>query len=80
MIEAENWKIALKLYDGHPIPASLLAHQLNAIKQCLERGRKGIPGRYRRIGSSYRRSLPAYELSQAGPKIIQTQNRRRANY
>lgn len=43
MLEAENWKIALKLYKGHPIPALLLAHQIMAIKQCLERGRKGIP-------------------------------------
>ena len=43
MLEAENWKIAMELYNGHPIPALLLAHQLMAIKQCLERGRKGIP-------------------------------------
>lgn len=35
--------IALKLYQRHPIAALLLAHQLMAIKQCLERGRKGIP-------------------------------------
>jgi hypothetical protein len=43
MHEAENWKIALALYKGHPVPALLLAHQLMAIKQCLEGGRKGIP-------------------------------------
>jgi hypothetical protein len=43
MLEAENWKVALELYEKHPIPALLLAHQLMAIKQCLERGRKGIP-------------------------------------
>ena len=43
MLEAENLKIALERYDGHPIPALLLAHQLMAIKQCLQRGRKGIP-------------------------------------
>lgn len=43
MLEAENWKIALKRYEGHAIPALLLAHQLMAIKQCLERGRKAIP-------------------------------------
>ena len=42
MLEAENWKIALERYHGHPIPALLLAHQLMAIKQCLEGGRKGI--------------------------------------
>jgi hypothetical protein len=43
MLEPENWKIALDRYDGHPIPALLLAHQLMAIKQCLQRGKKGIP-------------------------------------
>jgi len=43
MLKAENWKIALERYEGHPIPALLLAHQLVAIKQCLQRGRKGIP-------------------------------------
>jgi len=26
MLEAENWKIALDLYGGHPVPALLLAH------------------------------------------------------
>jgi hypothetical protein len=43
MLEAENWAIALELYRGHPIPALLLARQLNAIKQCLQQGRKGVP-------------------------------------
>lgn len=43
MLEGENLKIALALYSGHPIPALLLAHQLTAIKQCLQRGRKGVP-------------------------------------
>ena len=42
-LEAENWNIALKVYERGPIPALLLAHQLMAIKQCLQRGRKGIP-------------------------------------
>jgi len=35
MLGAENWKIALKRYEGHAIAALLLAHQLMAIKQCL---------------------------------------------
>ena len=43
MLEAENWKIALELYKRRPISALLLAHQLMAIKQCLQRGKKGIP-------------------------------------
>ncbi len=43
MLEAENWRIALTHYEGRPISALLLAHQLMAIRQCLQRGRKGIP-------------------------------------
>lgn len=43
MLEAENWKIVFETYKGHPIPALLLAHQLMAVKQSLQRGRKGIP-------------------------------------
>lgn len=43
MLEGENWKIALALYKGRPIPALLLAHQLMAIKQCLQRGKRGLP-------------------------------------
>jgi hypothetical protein len=42
-LEAENLKIALERYEGHPIPALLLAHQMMAIRQCLKSGRKGIP-------------------------------------
>jgi hypothetical protein len=41
-LEAQNWAIALELYERHPIDALLLAQQLMAIKQCLQRGRKGI--------------------------------------
>jgi hypothetical protein len=41
MQEAENWKIAVKVYAGQPVSALLLAYQLVAIKQSLERGRKG---------------------------------------
>lgn len=42
MLEVENGKIALAPYDNHPIPALLLVHQLMAIKQCFQRGPKGI--------------------------------------
>lgn len=35
--------IVLRVYAGHPVPALLMAHQLMAIKQCLQCGRKGIP-------------------------------------
>jgi|GEM_PF-3282933 len=43
MLEGASLRIALALYKGRPIPALLLAHQLMAIKQCIQRGEKGIP-------------------------------------
>ena len=43
MLEAENLKIALNRYKGHPVSALLLAHQLMAIKQRLQHGPKAIP-------------------------------------
>ena len=43
MLDAEHWKIVLKVYAGHPISALTLAYQLIAIKQSLERGKRGIP-------------------------------------
>jgi hypothetical protein len=33
----------LNVYAGHPVSALTLAYQLIAIKQTLQRGRKGIP-------------------------------------
>ena len=42
MLEVENRTIALELYKGHPIIALRLAHQLMAIKQSLQCGRKGL--------------------------------------
>ena len=43
MLDAENWKIVFKVYAGHPVLALTLAYQLIAVRQSLERGRKGIP-------------------------------------
>ena len=43
MLDAENWKFVFKVYAGHPIAALTPAYQLIAIKQSLQRGRKGIP-------------------------------------
>lgn len=43
MLDAEQWKIVLKVYAGHPVSALTLAYQLIAIKQTLQSGRKGLP-------------------------------------
>jgi hypothetical protein len=43
MLDPKNWKIVFNVYAGHPISALTLAYQLIALKQSLQRGRKGIP-------------------------------------
>ena len=43
MLDPENWNIVFGVYKGHSISALALAYQLIAIKQSLQRGRKGIP-------------------------------------
>lgn len=43
MLDPESWKIVFGVYKGHSISALALAYQLIAIKQSLQRGKKGIP-------------------------------------
>jgi hypothetical protein len=43
MLDAEQWKIVLKVYAAHPVAALTLAYQLIALKQSLQQGKKGIP-------------------------------------
>jgi hypothetical protein len=43
MLDPKNWKIVFNGYAGHPISALTLAYQLIALKQSLQRGRKGVP-------------------------------------
>ena len=42
LLDPKIGKIVLEVYKGHPILALGLARQLTAIRQPLERGRKGI--------------------------------------
>lgn len=69
MQEAENWKIALERYDGHPIPALLLAHQLMAIKQSLQRGRKGVPDAMAGLDLAIERLFPHTDFYRMGRKL-----------
>jgi hypothetical protein len=69
MLEAENWKIALKRYKGHPISALLLAHQLMAIKQFLQRGRKGIPDAIKGLDLAINGLYPHTDFHKMGQKF-----------
>ena len=43
MLDPKDWEIVFEVYKGHPVSALGLAQQFIAIKQSLERRRKGIP-------------------------------------
>ena len=43
MLDSEDWKIIFEVHAGHPALALTHAFQPIAIKQSLQRGRKGIP-------------------------------------
>ena len=43
ILDPEQWKIVLEVYEGHPVAALTLAYQLIEIKRSLKRGQKGIP-------------------------------------
>jgi hypothetical protein len=76
MLEGENLKIALALYNGHPIPALLLAHQLMAIKQCLQRGQKGIPDAIDGLDLAINNLFPHTDFSQAESQVIHAETER----
>ena len=72
-LEAQNWAIALELYKGHPIPALLLAYQLMAIKQSLQRGRKGIPDAIAGLNLAIDRLYRHTDFDRMGRKFITEQ-------
>jgi hypothetical protein len=69
MLEAENWKIALKVYEGSPNSALALAYQLIAIKQSLERGRKGIPDAIKGVELAIETLFQHTEFHKMGHKL-----------
>ena len=69
MLEAQNWAIAVQRYKGHPIPALLLAHQLMAIKQCLQQGRKGIPDAIEALDLAIEGLYPHTDFHKMGRKF-----------
>lgn len=65
----ENWKIALNRYKGHPISALLLAHQLMAIRQCLQRAKKGIPDAINGLNLAIDTLFPHTDFHKMGHKF-----------
>lgn len=69
MLEAENWKIALTVYERNPIAALLLAHQLLAVKQCLQRGTKGIPDAITGLDCAINSLFPCTDFYKVSQKL-----------
>jgi len=69
MLEAENWEIALKQYEGHPLSALTLAYQLIALKQCLERGKRGIPDAIAGLDLAIESLYPHTDFDRMGRKF-----------
>lgn len=70
MLEAENWKVVLDLYKGHPVLALLLAYQLMAIKQSLQRGQKGIPEAIAGLELAIEGLYPHTDFHEMGHKLF----------
>ena len=70
MPDAENWKIAVKVYAGHPVPALALAYQLIAIKQSLQRGSKGIPEAIEELDLALDNLFPHTTFHKVGHKFF----------
>jgi hypothetical protein len=69
MLDAKDWEIVLQVYKGHPISALGLAQQLIAIKQSLERGRKGIPDAIKDVELAIETLFPHTQFHKMGHKF-----------
>jgi hypothetical protein len=69
MLDGENWKIVFKVYAGQPISALTLAYQLIAIKQSLQRGRKGIPDAIAGLNLAIESLYPHTDFHKMGRKF-----------
>jgi hypothetical protein len=70
MLDAEDWKSVFEVYKENPIPALTLAFQLIAIKQSLERGRKGIPDAIEAIELAIENLYPHTNFHNLGQKMF----------
>jgi hypothetical protein len=69
MLDPKDWEILLEVYKGHPIVALGLAQQFIAIKQSLERGRKGIPDAIKAVELAIESLFPHTEFHKMGHKF-----------
>jgi hypothetical protein len=70
MLDPENWKIVFAVYNGRSISALALAYQLIAIKQSLERGRKGIPDAIKGLDLAIDGLYPHTDFHKVGHKFF----------
>lgn len=70
MLDPESWKIVFGVYKGHSISALALAYQLIALKQSLQRGRKGIPDAIKGLDLAIDNLYPHTDFNQVGHKFF----------
>lgn len=70
MLDPENWKIVFGVYKGRSISALALAYQLIAIKQSLQRGRKGIPDAIAGLDQAIDSLYPHTDFHKVGHKLF----------
>lgn len=69
MLDPKDWEIVFEVYKGHPIVALGLAQQFIAIKQSLERGRKGVPDAIKGVELAIETLFPHTEFHKMGHKF-----------
>jgi hypothetical protein len=70
MLDPESWKIVFQVYKGRSISALALAYQLIAIKQSLQRGRKGIPDAIAGLDQAIDALFPHTDFHKVGHKFL----------
>ena len=70
MLDAENWKVALEIYKGHPINALSLSFQLIAIRQSLDRRSKGVPDALEGLELAIETLYPHTNFHKLGQKLF----------
>ena len=68
-LDPKDWEIVLEVYKGHPIAALGLAQQFIAIKQSLERRRKGILDASKAIELAIESLFPHTEFHKMGHRF-----------
>ena len=69
MLDPQDWKVIFEVYARRPTSGLALAYQLIAIKQSLQRGRKGIPDAIAGLDLAIEALYPHTNFNKMGHKL-----------